>query len=683
MFVLGRCLVVTSFSLLIFVNPAAASLIAYYNFDADDVSDSSGNSYDGTANSGVSYVDSQEGFGRAASFNGTDGFISLINTDLNSPDMTSFTFSAWIKPETPTGRTSPILRTSNGDRYGEPGVGVQLNTASDLEVAFRTSQDAPKTELHANDAVIADSDWHHIAFVRDSDARIATVFLDGVEAESRAFSDTNDIEFLRSPELGHGVYAPVGFDGFYHGLMDEVQIYSAALSSAEIEEVSVGPGAIPDPEPRPEAKITVFLDYGTDIDAGFTIRDKWLSSDQEVELDPDGSHPAADMSAFDTEAIASVAQRIFDDSNMASIHVVTDRSLLPEDGQYYSVKFGEALPTYIADGDTQERKGQAYDTGVDLFDIGKDGNVAVFIGDTGANSGAEIAETIAHEIGHALGLLHLETQYRNATNEDGELILDRFGNPIPLEINSVMTDDTGIYGNPAFLNIPSDTIELGRVFTQNPEFAVRYFALGEPKDSITDPNTGEALTPGSLDLAGLGGEYAADTAIDVAIDSVLISFFGVPGLTVAELLSKDYFGGAFPILRKIEASEETPGAFVVDMLNIFNYEFFGASEENGILNLLLGINEGDEINTLLGADDFAAGNIGLYAITSTGLEFLGDVDTQVLSSRLYFAPTNASVPSPSVLTLLACGILLAGKSKKVAARLRPMLLGSKKNLTMS
>ncbi len=194
--------------------------IAYWKFDETSgttASDSSGNGHAGTV-SGASWV--QGRVNNALSFNGTDGLVDVGDIDV----LADLTISAWIKPSSlpVTGSYKDIVTKTNGggdsnhylEIYGdEVGFGFYNNgwrehTTSAADLAVET--------------------WYHVAVTYSDSANRVTIHVNGVkvldETESYSLVPNNS-----ATKIG------AGFSGEeFSGLIDEVKIYSRALSDSEI-----------------------------------------------------------------------------------------------------------------------------------------------------------------------------------------------------------------------------------------------------------------------------------------------------------------------------------------------------------------------------------------------------------------------------------------------------------------
>jgi predicted ribosomally synthesized peptide with SipW-like signal peptide len=191
-------------------NPGETDLVAYYPFEnsADDLS---GNGYDGTLNGGVSYTSGQ--IGRAASFDGDDDYVQTpYSPSLSDP----LTLSAWVSvPTALSGRRQIVSPDDAGydwsilyDEFDQwalfTGEGVlrgpSITTGQPTLVTGVWDPEASETRLYVNGSLVATGP-------------LAT----GTTTNAFRIGDNPD------------------FDENFNGWIDDVRIYSRALSASEVQ----------------------------------------------------------------------------------------------------------------------------------------------------------------------------------------------------------------------------------------------------------------------------------------------------------------------------------------------------------------------------------------------------------------------------------------------------------------
>ena len=229
-------------------NAADPSLVGWWKFEeaSGTLQDSSGRQNNGTYNGTLYQQPGVEGY--ALGFDGTDDTVTVGST--NRPSDT-FSFGGWIR----TSVTHEVDAESNagtggvnGQRYAfDPQHGGQTNAGAGLSIGTNGISvyehgGGYMPVIAGYEAEIGD-DWNHIMIVYDN--KQPTIYLNGRAVHTG----------LTSPR--GVVNAPIRFGGmnygFFEGLMDEIQIYSRALTQSEIQSMVGGFEAASDPSPANEA----------------------------------------------------------------------------------------------------------------------------------------------------------------------------------------------------------------------------------------------------------------------------------------------------------------------------------------------------------------------------------------------------------------------------------------------
>lgn len=217
----------TVFGLAFSVN-ASATLIASYEFDGN-ANDSSGNSHHGTINGATLTTDRLGNPNSAYSFDGNDFiWIGDIQTQ-------HITLSAWFQ-------------TSSSSRMGIArwrlyGYGIFLNDQSIGDVSgFLYNDPSNKNILNVNQG-LNDDNWHHVALTFDGLQN--KLYLDGQLTSSTTASATNSSIFYGTGGLGFGRDGDSS-NSYFVGSIDDISIYSNALSDSEIQNLA-GVPSVPAP----------------------------------------------------------------------------------------------------------------------------------------------------------------------------------------------------------------------------------------------------------------------------------------------------------------------------------------------------------------------------------------------------------------------------------------------------
>jgi hypothetical protein len=135
-----------------------------------------------------------------------------------------FTVTYWIKPNGMTGGWRPMFHKGNSDNERGPGIWLQ---PGNNRVHFRISTTSGYNEGSDSVAALPDAQWSHLAFVKAGNKW--RCYVNGV-------LDTDYT--LVGTTIGNNGPLYIGDDPWYAGSpawMDDVRIYSSALTGAEIK----------------------------------------------------------------------------------------------------------------------------------------------------------------------------------------------------------------------------------------------------------------------------------------------------------------------------------------------------------------------------------------------------------------------------------------------------------------
>jgi hypothetical protein len=201
-----------------------ADTIAAYSFDegaGTTLGDSAGN-HDGTIEGGAAWTEAGK-YGSALDFDGTNDLVSI--TDANDLDLEdAFTLEAWVHPDTlKGGAVITKLDSSGGKIYG-----YSVNSGSDYtngKPGGSVGNSSGTTKEVLGPSSLPTESWSHLAFT--SDGETLRFYVDGqlVATETAVVMPAT----IAKLKIGKSVL------GYFNGLIDEVRIYDAPLSEAEIQ----------------------------------------------------------------------------------------------------------------------------------------------------------------------------------------------------------------------------------------------------------------------------------------------------------------------------------------------------------------------------------------------------------------------------------------------------------------
>lgn len=213
---------------LIVAETAYASLVGYWNFNGD-ISDKSGNGYNGTNYGGATIGDNGK-FGQALSFDGSDDYINVGDVDV----LGQITISAWVKTTDGhiTGNSGGIVSKwdTRPGYYGPYTMVCTANVAS-IVIASNTSSGSG---AGGSSTAALDNTWH--CFTGTYDGQKIRFYIDGIlidDADYTAGMFNSDFPTL----IGREIYTNAAGMRLFHGAMDDVSIWNEALSSDDILQV--------------------------------------------------------------------------------------------------------------------------------------------------------------------------------------------------------------------------------------------------------------------------------------------------------------------------------------------------------------------------------------------------------------------------------------------------------------
>ncbi|GJL61425.1 MAG: hypothetical protein NPIRA04_00790 [Nitrospirales bacterium] len=213
-------------------------LTGHWTFDAN-ANDSSGNSYNGTLTNGAS-VDTTDltdkvGAGKL-SLDGSNDYVNLSSHVSNFSGLTEGTISAWVK----TTDTNEVIFSISNNNEDDDAVALRIDSSGNLE--YRAYVNEAAELLVSSNAAINDGAWHHVAVAVNSSGN--TLYIDGQKADvtygtGSASTDRffDDVSGLNDMRIGRN-QSNDGSRWHFGGLIDDVRVYNAALSVADIAAVA-------------------------------------------------------------------------------------------------------------------------------------------------------------------------------------------------------------------------------------------------------------------------------------------------------------------------------------------------------------------------------------------------------------------------------------------------------------
>jgi predicted ribosomally synthesized peptide with SipW-like signal peptide len=198
----------------------STDLEAYYPLEGG-AADVSGNGYDGGVVGDVSYASGQ--VGQAASFDGSDDYLI---TDPSPSVSGSFTLSVWLNGAG-FGHTSYPLAASKWQAGQNRDYLIGYSGPQGrLYAQFNREPDGNKETLYG--PAPATDTWYHCVLTYDASSQEGMFYVDGTEVDTGTgpFNDTASAFVIGSKDGGGNPW---------NGHVDDVRIYSRALSASEVQ----------------------------------------------------------------------------------------------------------------------------------------------------------------------------------------------------------------------------------------------------------------------------------------------------------------------------------------------------------------------------------------------------------------------------------------------------------------
>jgi len=260
--------------------PGASGLLLHYTFDGN-ANDRSGNAYHGIEKAGATYVAGK--LGQALHLDGLDDYLAIESLNYAATGNPEVSVCAWIRSDS---IANQHIVSFDRDEYFRLQIGGEAGGIGLLGFSVMTT-DPSGTEVqmdYGSSRRVDDGQWHHVAGTFDN-GRLS-IYIDGSLETSVLGNVTFGTGLTRYGFVGIGSEATEfngrpNAAGYYDGDIDDLRIYSRALSQAEIAYLAddtPGDGqlytSVPsvanlsDGEPQ-GSKVVNFLDFAV-------LADQWL-----------------------------------------------------------------------------------------------------------------------------------------------------------------------------------------------------------------------------------------------------------------------------------------------------------------------------------------------------------------------------------------------------------------------
>ncbi|MEK6797184.1 MAG: LamG domain-containing protein [Spirochaetota bacterium] len=208
---------------------AEEGLVGYWKFDEGSgitAADASGNNRKAILTNAV-WVNGKKGM--AVEFNGAMSYARAAVIDIPG----SLSMCAWVKPSAmPTDREFNEMAAVSRPGFHNT-LGVLTNGAFFFSMWNVDNKNAYATAPSAN----VSGTWHHIAGAYDMGKNQTTIYINGVSVKSAVMAEGAPRKYPPDIFIGVASPSPSKYASFYLGAVDEVKVFSRALSAEEIKAI--------------------------------------------------------------------------------------------------------------------------------------------------------------------------------------------------------------------------------------------------------------------------------------------------------------------------------------------------------------------------------------------------------------------------------------------------------------
>ena len=180
--------------------------------------------------------------GQAFIFDGSSGLVRIpASASLNVGAGNGLTIECWISPSDLT--TRPLVDWNNGSTYGAHfWLSIATPPAYSPGALFANLRDTANHDHWISSAAgtVSTGTWQHVALSYDKIAGIATLYYNGTVVATQTMGSFTP---QTSYDMFLGRRPSSDLPAYYQGLLDEVSLYSRALTAAEIQAIYNADGA--------------------------------------------------------------------------------------------------------------------------------------------------------------------------------------------------------------------------------------------------------------------------------------------------------------------------------------------------------------------------------------------------------------------------------------------------------
>lgn len=214
----------------------SSGLVGHWTFDGKNITsgridDASGNANHGnTSGIATSTFYTRGVIGQAGNFDGTNDYVAMANSASWDFGTSDFAISLWVKPTSFSGYNGLVSGSYHNGAACSNGWSLYTNTTG----VVRLSTNCAVSDLVTSVSAMTLNAWNHVLIVRNGTGSTGlNIYINGVAGSSPA-SGNVAINTAGSGIVLGRYYAATLSQHYFDGQMDDVRVYSRALSQAEI-----------------------------------------------------------------------------------------------------------------------------------------------------------------------------------------------------------------------------------------------------------------------------------------------------------------------------------------------------------------------------------------------------------------------------------------------------------------
>jgi len=401
----------------------------------------------GGAQGGVTLTSNAIEGNRAVQFhNGDGGSLGWLGVTNPAPVMWalqgSFSVSCWIK-------TTQTYGNDNSPAYNGAGiVAADVNgQANDVvpmaltgsKIGFNTGGNSDDTLNSSNS--INDGNYHHVVVTRDQASGVKTIYIDGV-LDATDFGTTNTLDTPLKLTLGAlsdaGNINPndLNYYNGFDGIIDDLQIYSGVLNTAEVTYLFNNPGTT-----APSLPLNGLVAHYAFDNSNFIGAD---TSGNGYDLDFNGNPNGNGVTSSGNTA-AGAGAAYFDGGSFLSYSAIPTNVLAALAGDLTISVWVETTFTSGNDGDPAY-----FDAGIVAADVPSQANdiipIALTGGGIGFNTGGAYDDTLSSSEDITNGNYHQVVITRTQATGEKKIYIDGL-------LNSTDTGTTNLLNDPKIMAV--------------------------------------------------------------------------------------------------------------------------------------------------------------------------------------------------------------------------------------